>query len=193
MVTNVTQNYGNEGAVAGVDIECVCRPVKQGRVARLSALHLKTRFRYIYTHTHTGSRLLTVPHSSASNPLQHMQIKSELRAPFTSHKRQTEWKREGTGEHGRKGGWVGRQFRELSVREDWMLVVAAAGERSLNRRINEQRCSPFIYFPALATWDPLEPFLLLFRGSQRCRVHTQEEQTERRAVDWPSPLLRPWF
>lgn len=49
-----------------------------------------------------------------------------------------------------------------------MLVVAAAGERSLNRRINEQRCSPFIYFLTLATWDSLEPFLLLFRGSQRC-------------------------
>lgn len=95
MVMNATQNYRNEGAMAGVDIECVCRPEKQGRVARLSALRLKTRFRYIYTHahtprTHTERRLLTVPHSSASNPLQHMQITSELRAPFTSHKRQAE-------------------------------------------------------------------------------------------------------
>lgn len=52
-----------------------------------------------------------------------------------------------------------------------MLVVAAvAGERSLSRGINEQRCSPFIYFPELATWGSLEPFLLLFRGSLRCSV-----------------------
>lgn len=33
--------------------------------------------------------------SSVSNPLQHMQIKSRLRAPFTSHERQTEWESEG--------------------------------------------------------------------------------------------------
>lgn len=93
-----------------------------------------------------------------------MQIKSELRAPFTSHKRQTEWKREGTGEHDRKvDEWGGNLGNWVSV-----VAAAAAGERSLNRGINEQRCSPFIYFPALATWDSSKPFLQLFRRFLRC-------------------------
>lgn len=107
---------------------------------------------------------------SASNPPQHMQIKSKLRAPFTSHKRQTEWKREGTGERGRKvdewGGNLGNWVSEKS--ECWWQrrreSAASTGEL-MNRAV-----PPFIYFPVFAAWDSSEPFLFLFRGSLRCNI-----------------------
>lgn len=146
-------------------------------------------------HTHTQSRLLTVP-LSASNPLQYMQIKSKLRAPFTiPNKRQTEWKREGTGEHGKKvdewGGNLGNWVSEKS--ECWWRRWESTASTS---ELMNSTAPPFMYFPRLQRRIP--------RSHLFCCLEAHDDATFQpfvssgsgsggaegtRAVDWPSPRL----